>query len=276
MLIVLHVVFSMLFMTFAGAVYSAHVNWRTKHAEISVLLDKEKKGRSDAEAERDRLTSDLKTQLDGQKNLVTQLTGEKTGLGDQVRQLDAENKRLKTALDTERELASLNSVEAAERTKESQAQRAKNSDLYTSRNQLIKELQTATDRNFQLEFEVKQAKEKQQDSLNQIIAMRQFLASKNLPTDVSKMVIAGTPAPIVRGKVVEAEKARRGSLEFIEVSLGSDDGMRAGYELSVYREGKYLGKIRLDKVAYQSSVGVVIDKTKNSVIERGDNVSTEF
>jgi hypothetical protein len=42
------------------------------------------------------------------------------------------------------------------------------------------------------------------------------------------------------------------------------------------REGRYLGQIRLTLVNADSAVGIVTEKAKNIVIQKGDNVTTKL
>jgi len=91
------------------------------------------------------------------------------------------------------------------------------------------------------------------------------------------------PPPDVAGLVLDARKTRNRSTEFVHISIGSDDGLAVGHTLHVYRpadknggRAMYLGKIELVRVAPDEAVGTVIERAKNGIIERNDNVTTKL
>ncbi|MFN0053354.1 MAG: hypothetical protein ACKV0T_14315 [Planctomycetales bacterium] len=69
----------------------------------------------------------------------------------------------------------------------------------------------------------------------------------------------------------------------MEVSLGSDDGLKPGHEMTVYRSGlkgnqrsKYLARIKIVKSTPDKAVGQVIESSRNGLIQKGDYVTTKF
>jgi hypothetical protein len=74
--------------------------------------------------------------------------------------------------------------------------------------------------------------------------------------------------PELQGTVTELKDQ-----EFVEISLGADDGLRTGDTLIVFRDETYLGKITILRVAPDKSVAR-IDSRKGD-IRRGDRVATE-
>lgn len=275
-LVVIHLALSVIFMAFAGAVYTAQKNWMDKAGKAASA---QKKAEADyanlqTEAENERKAAKAtKDQLDEQ---VKQLTGEKTDLEKENTIVVADNKQLKTMLDAEKEVARLNSEEANERIKESILQRDKNSQLYQTRNDVIAELKKLEDKVFAMELQRQQFEEKYALLLRENAVMKSFLASKQLPTDPKQMLATTQPPTDVDGVVLKAEKAEKGSNEFVEISIGSDDDLRIGHQLTVYNQDKYLGRIRLIRVTPDKAVGLVIEKAKNTTIQRGDNVTTKL
>ncbi len=95
--------------------------------------------------------------------------------------------------------------------------------------------------------------------------------------DPKLMIAETTPPPPLEGRVVDYVKEKKGNTELVEVSLGSDDGLSVGHTMTVYnREGRYLGQIRLTLVNADKAVGIVTLKEKNTVIQKGDNVTTKL
>jgi chromosome segregation ATPase len=275
-LVVIHLVLSIVFMAFAGAVYTAQSNWMKKATDAKKAEDKAKSDYANLQAEADRERTAARQKEEGLQDQIKQLTGEKNSLQQENAILAADNKQLKTALDGQRELARLNGDEANERIKEAMLQREKNSQLYQSRNEVIAELKALEDKVFALELQRQQFEEKYAQLLRENATMKTFLASKQLPTDTSQMMAGTQPPTDVDGIILEARKAERGGNEFVEISLGSDDDLRIGHMLTVYNQDRYLGRIRIIRVTPDRAVGLVVEKAKNSVIQRGDHVTTKL
>jgi hypothetical protein len=275
-LIVIQLCFSLFFMAFAGAVYTAHSNWMTKFtkAQKDLLAEQGKVQNLQTEIEQERTASNAKIkQLEDNLNLVT---GERNNLQGENTRLLADNKTLQTALDGQREVAKLNSEEANERIAEAMTQREQNSLLYQSRNGVIGDLKKLEDDVFAMNLQREQLEEKYDQLLKERQKMVGYLALHKMETDPKKMVAGAQPPTDVDGVVLRAEKAEKGTNEFVEISVGSDDDLREGHELTVFNHEKYLGRIKLIRVTPDKSVGLVIDKAKNTVIQRGDNVTTKL
>lgn len=275
-LVVVHLFFSVCFMVFAGAVFTAHNNWMKKAKDADAALSKMKTELASARTEMDNLKTADTIKIRELEGQVTTLTGTNTGLTQRVEQLEVDTRTAKTELDAQRETAVLNSVEAKDRTTESMLQREKNSLLYNSRNEVFNSLKAAEEKIFAMELQRKQLEEKHSRLLAEVATMRSYLASKSLPTDTKQMMANTQPPGDVDGIILDFQKAEKGSNEFVEISLGSDDDLQIGHTLTVYSDDKYLGQIRLLKVEPDRSVGLVIAKQKNTTIKRGDNVTTKF
>ncbi len=275
-LVVIHLALSVIFMAFAGAVFTANSNWMAKAGKAATAQKKVEGEYANLQAEADKERSAAKQVQQQLQDSINELTGKLRQQTDENRIINAEYKQLKTALDAEKELALLNSTEADERTKESTLQRDKNSQLYKTRNEVIADLKKLEDKVFAMDLQKQQFEEKHAALLRENATMKSFLASKQLPTDPRQMLTTKQPPTDVDGVVLEARKAEKGSNEFVEISIGSDDDLRIGHELTVYHQDKYLGRIRLTRVTADKAVGLVIEKAKNTTIQRGDNVTTKL
>lgn len=275
-LVVIHLALSVIFMAFAGAVFTANSNWMAKAGKAAAAQKKVEGEYANLQAEADKERSAAKQAQQQLQDSINELTGKLRQQTDENRIINAEYKQLKTALDAEKELALLNSTEADERTKESTLQRDKNSQLYKTRNEVIADLKKLEDKVFAMDLQKQQFEEKHAALLRENATMKSFLASKQLPTDPRQMLTTKQPPTDVDGVVLEARKAEKGSNEFVEISIGSDDDLRIGHELTVYNQDKYLGRIRLTRVTADKAVGLVIEKAKNTTIQRGDNVTTKL
>lgn len=275
-LVVLHLVLAVVFMGFAGAIYTAQVNWRTAKENTQNRLDVAKKELVEkSTALTQAADAAAKKEADLQQQ-VTQLTGEKNALTLRNTSLEAETARLKALANSEQKIAGLSTSEAEQRLLEAELQRARNIELENSRNQLITANNKLSDEIFGAKVKLDALLAKHEESLREIATMKSFLASKDLPTDIKSMVVSTTPPPPVTGVVMDLRPARPGTSETVEISLGSDDGLTKGHELTIYRNDRYLGKIRLNFITPDRAVGEVVERTKNSTIQRGDNVTTRL
>lgn len=278
-LVVLHLVLSILFMAFAGAVFTSQKNWRTVAKTQTDLLAKATQKQKDQQAEFDKEKTDTAKKLGDQVDEIRKLTGEKSALDTQAKALDADNKRLNVALDGVRDQSALSTTEADERKKEADLQREKNSVLFQTREELIAGLQKASDDKFGLDLQLQQLTEKHERMLADLATMKRFLASKNLTTDPKLMQAQVTPPPPLDGLITDYRKDPKGGMEYVEISLGSDEGMNVGHKMTAYSaSGKYLGQIRLTQVYPDKAAGIVVkeEKAKNVTIQKGDHVTTKL
>jgi chromosome segregation ATPase len=278
-LVVLHLMLSILFMAFAGAVYTAQKNWRTVATTTQATLAKSEQKQKDLLAEMDKERTETKAKLDAQANQITQLTGAKVAADNQVTALDADNKRLNVALDGVRDQSALSTTEADERKKEADLQRERVSVLYKTREELVTGLQKSSDEKFALDLQLQQLLEKHERTLAEVATMKRYLSSKNLTTDPKLMQAQVTPPPPLDGLITDYRKDPKGGMEFVEISLGSDEQMNVGNKLTAYStEGKFLGQIRLTQVFPDKAVGIVVkeEKAKNVTIKKGDHVTTKL
>lgn len=82
--------------------------------------------------------------------------------------------------------------------------------------------------------------------------------------------IAGV-APKRDGNIRQVDSLNK----FVLLSLGSDDGLRTGHELDVYRGKKYLGRVQVTKTHPDRSVAIVLDDFRKGAIRSGDRVRTK-
>lgn len=275
-LVVIHLVLSVFFMAFAGAVYTTHANWQAK---LKTTNDTLKKTQADLAAARTEAENQRKSDSEKfaeMENQKREFEGLYSQLKIQYAALEVESKQTKLLLDAEREVAVLNTAEAKDRAAESMEQRGKNSQLYDSRNDVFDQLKDSEDKRFAMDLYLQQVEQKYAQLLQENATYRKYLASKKLLTDPSQMTATVTPPLEVEGVILEYEKSKRGTNDLLTLSVGSDDGLQKGHEMTVFGEDGYLGTVKLMTVTPDRSIGLVIKKMKNTQIKRGDNVSTKF
>ncbi|MEO8496575.1 MAG: hypothetical protein ABI614_16025 [Planctomycetota bacterium] len=67
-----------------------------------------------------------------------------------------------------------------------------------------------------------------------------------------------------------------GDSTLIEVSIGSDDGLRQGHTLEVFRNNAYLGRVKVTRLEPDRAVCEIIPEFRKGIIKRGDRVATKL
>lgn len=123
------------------------------------------------------------------------------------------------------------------------------------------------------------------DELNQAIALKTNLSERNnqFAQQITRMKLVMdyhgldelSPvrhiAPRVTGVVLAVN-----SSDLIEVSIGSDDGLKPGHVMQVYRGNQYLGQITIRTTGPDRAVGQIDKTLQRGKIQKGDNVTTKL
>ena len=113
-------------------------------------------------------------------------------------------------------------------------------------------LEIANERKSQLEKQVADAR---------VLLKQSGLSLDNLPKD---------RVPTISGVVMAVAD------NSIEVSLGGDDGLQAGHQIEVYRDGEYLGRAVVKSVKPDRAVAVLVREYSRGIVQRGDKVTTRL
>jgi hypothetical protein len=280
LLVIIQLVLSVCFMMLAGAVYTRHMTWMERANDNQLTIDSGIADYSRMETEKNDEIKALKADL---ARAQTDATNAKADLRlvenvneSQKIQIDTQ----KTELNTQQALATIAGDEAKIRREEALSGRRINEQLNSALNDQNQRVRQLEDELFNQQVGAKSLTEKYNTMLKTVATLRKVLVANQLDPDPNKYARKLAPPPLVMGKVLEAKKSGRGvSQEFIEISIGSDDGLTEGNTLYVFRAGaenKYLGEIRLKLVTADRAVGVVVVKAKNGVIEKEDYVTTKL
>jgi phosphoglycolate phosphatase-like HAD superfamily hydrolase len=283
--VVLIFVMSLVFMSFAVAVYATHRNWR----EV-VLLPREQVVPGKEIGLKFQL-DEAKVKNDGFKNELDKVTrerdAEKTARIDAVAKLENELKvRTKERNDRDRDLAALvqserNAVAAMNATqaeiaiaeKERSKLRTEVLQAQKDRDAHFKEVQRLLD-------ELHQAANDKVQLQNRLTTLAQDLAKAKEALryyDINENSDYKAKAPPRVDGVILATPGDG----LVEVSLGSDDGLRKGHQLEVYRisggASTYVGRIEVVKTAPNLSVCKLAPNfPQNSNIMKGDRVASKI
>ncbi len=224
-------IMSLVLMTFAGAIYFSHINWKDEiFREPTACLPGQQPGYKHQleAAEKDRES------LEAQINRLQQRVAESEQARDQV------VAKLQSAIvQKDKELTGLRAEKEAR--EEDQRQKVALLDKTT------KDLEEARAK---VDLLTKQVAEQQ--------------ARVDIDSDPTSLV------PTLDGRVIAVASGA------IEVSLGSDDGLRVEHVLEVYRDDEYVGRAVVTSVQPDRAVARLVKEYVRGVVQRGDRVTTRL
>lgn len=283
-LVVVQVVLSICFMGFAGAVFTAQHNWRAESTKFKENAENLQKNMVTLESEYGNYKTETTQKINDALSAAQTAKAANDALKAQNKSYQAQLETVRAERDTSVAQAETTGEEAKFRRQESGRQRVVNKTLHETVNDLRSNTKNLEDNIFTQSIREKNLIAKHNKVLGELKYLNKIVS--NLGIDPKDPAIAGmkTPPPAVEGLIINTKKNRQNGTKFVEVSLGSDDGLSKGHQLYVYRFGtkengnraKYLGKIELVYVNPDNAVGTVIDAAKNGVIEKGDHVNSKL
>jgi SMC interacting uncharacterized protein involved in chromosome segregation len=265
--VVLIFVMSLVFMSFAIAVYATHRNWReetkTQQERVNIArtkLEEVEKQKTGLEQQIDREAKAKTAALAQLETAKDELAKQRDDMEKQRNLLLEKDKAAVAALDSaQQNLKKLTTEVDTLRTQIRTAQEA--------RDQHFKQVVDLTDRVHQSQGEIDRLKERRTQLAREIADSRKVLTAHGLSKDTP---VDGIP-PQVQGKVLAVNRDN-----LIEVSLGEDDGLRSGHTLEVFRGDKYLGRIEVINTTPDRAVGKILAGFRKGAIQKGDDVATRF
>lgn len=179
----------------------------------------------------------LQKELDAQKKLKAELELQVTDLKGKVNSLQEEAEKLAIQIAEERKSKQDALAQLSEKVKEVE-------DIKTNFESAKKEhlsLQEQYDK-INKEYESLQQQLKSVKATNDDLARQLQDLEANKEVELDKIVV--TPGAEAEGKVLVVNK----EFNFIVVSAGNNKGLRPGVVLSIFRDGKFVAKVQVEKV----------------------------
>ena len=270
------VLMSVLFMWLAMAVYSTHKNWREAYNAVQQQYTQRNAEYSKLDSKYNTDIAELQRQIDVAQNEIANLQSDRTSLVAQRDDLATEINDLKQ----ERRDAT-----AAVSSTQANAER-----LASSNTVLQKEIitaQEAADDSFaktvaatatlhDTEAKLNVASEMLAAVTEQVAGMAEVMRNEGL--DPAMRV--GDSKPRVEGYVSTIR--RRAGDETIEITIGSDDGVKPEHTVEIFRSSenpsqtKYLGRAIVLSTNGDRAYARIIPELKKGQIQEGDRVATRF
>jgi chromosome segregation ATPase len=266
--VVLIFVMSLVFMAFAVAVYATHENWRLaveKPGGLKAQIQTLQATNKALTDERDKLNSYIAKEKEEWNRVRGQLETAKATMENDIKRLNDELKQL--AAEEEKAVAALNvaSQNLDKLTTEVATLRKDIVATQDDRDKRFDEAVKLQDQVNQSLGEYARIREREVQLAQQVAKMRDKLRSLGTHEDSP-----AEPAKVT-GKVLVVNKD-----DMIEVDLGTDDGIRTGLKLEVFRANKYVARVEVLTATSDKAIAKVVPGFKTTPLQVGDNVATRF
>lgn len=276
MLVVLQLCLSLLFVCFAGATFALQARWQEIAVKAEEKIETLQNDLNDTLADREQKVTDANTARDA---AIEELRIAQTELTTAMQQKDTAEGLLSEAIQA-RDKAQAESIrataEAASRHQETLSLREETTSLQKSMAVQLAEIRQKDSQILDLTGTVATLQRTQERLFTENANLNDLLRENNI--DPSQVVIGSVPEPVdkVDGYVVARRQNRSQTLEFVQITIGSDDKIKEGMTLYVYRDGTYVCDIEIQRVNPDSAVGVVVASTRRSNTRKGDRVTTQL
>jgi len=282
LLVFLQLTLSIVFAAMAGAVYTAHTNWKVTAEKYKADLSTKDQDLSRAITNAEMEKTDLTTRLNSEKDQRLKVEADLQTAQVQVAALQKDKIDLQSQNSSQTALAETKASEAGFRNEEALKQRLINSDVQKRLDEAQQELRIKTDGLFVTRTELADLEARHTALLQEKANLEKILANANVDFDIRRVMKLQSPPPVVDGVVQEVQNDRTGRAKMLVISIGADDGLIVGHELDAFRSGvdgrrpQWLGRVRVVDTRPDEAVCEVIQTAKNGIIEKGDNVTTKL
>jgi len=266
--------FSVVFMSFALAVYATHVNWRDRVMDpndgLQAQLKKEQDAKKELQGQIERFVAERDAERKALRDNVAALKTEKENL---LRENADMKKSLGEVQDRERKaVAALTATQnaAAAATGERDQLRKDVAEARKQREDEFKKAVALTDALHQNANDLTTLKARNITLVQDLQKYKDLLARQGLTQSID--VLLQKLPPAVNGEVMTSA----GGTGLIEISLGADAGLRKGDRLDVSRAGAggptYLGRVEVVELVPDRAVCKIIPEYQKGAIQKGDSV----
>lgn len=272
-LVIVILAFALFFLALSTVVFTASTNWREAYGEVTAKRDQMQQQLTTAQNDLAAQKTALEKEIADRDSRITSLDAQSTSLSNQIEGLQTDITSLRTQVEVEQrtaqtqvQIAQATTTEAQQLREQFQAAQKVANDYAARQTELDEQI-------FLLERQLNTATQNNEDLRNALADYQNYLESRGLPSDPEQVRLAaqGTlVSPDIEGRVLRIAD------DYLEVSIGSDDGVKTGQEYFVFRTGdspQYIGKIRITLTEADKAVGRLIFSNLGRKVMEGDNVA---
>jgi hypothetical protein len=256
---------SVIFFSLAVAVNASHINQKTR-------ADALQKQAADAQAKNTQLTTlleEMKTELAIEQHARTSaLASLQTQLAQTQSELQMQESTLAALQSAHTSLVQTEQATQQElkaKTDDNELLRQQFKAAKEDRNQTFQKLVAVKDEYNRLQGNFKTLEERERQTLDSYTLAKEKLDILDISPNTQLQT------PLVKGEVIAV--AANG---LVEISLGRDDGMLAGFTLEVLREGQYVGRLKVRRVEANQSVAEILTSHQKGYIRAGDRIISKL
>jgi hypothetical protein len=271
--VVLILVMSLVFMGLAMAVYATHKNWKDiidGPNGLATQLQTANQENERLKAQHNRRVEELDAEVAAAEQQVRKLEAERVGLIARNAEFQAERDQL---VQERREATAAVAATQANNDKlasDSATMRQQIRDEQQARDVAFKATLAATEELHQIRNEYEAALERAQQLTTKNAGMAHMMRAGGLDPEADPNGVV----PTVDGIVTEIRRVAGGQL--VELSIGSDEGLREGNTVEVFRGSRYLGRLEILQTSPDKSVARVDRRYQQGAIQEGDRVATRL
>jgi ABC-type Na+ efflux pump permease subunit len=273
-LVIVIMAFALMFLGISTVVFTTATNWKEATTKAKLQVADLQKKNSDAKTAAEALKKDFLAAKTEHENATQKLQNSIAQLTESTENIRKEATAARSEVATAQTNAKTALEEAEHSRKEADRLREQKMEVEKQANE-YKLRQSELNDNIRILTRERDVAKKNADALRETAAKFSALLRQNgLSDNIEQVKALGSP-PAVHGEVARVARNNR-----VELTIGSDDGLVVGHELSLYRlkpKPDYLGKIRIISVDPDQAVGEVIGGTvQGKQIKEGDIVSSTF
>ncbi|HEX5471635.1 MAG TPA: hypothetical protein VFW73_07095, partial [Lacipirellulaceae bacterium] len=246
--VIVIVVLSVMFMGLAMGVYATHKNWQQVADKLKADLTKAQAENSQLVTEHNRKVEELQRENTAHEQQAVKLEAERVALVQRNAQIQTEIDGLKQ--NQRDHIAAVAATQAINQglATEVTGLRQKIRTAQQDRDKLFKTALDATEELHEAAGEYNTARERSEQLTKQVAGMTTVMRENGINPGTEP----GAVVPTVEGVISKVERKPGGQL--VEVTIGADDGLKAGNTLEVSRGDKYLGRLEIIETSPDKSV----------------------
>ncbi len=251
---------------------SSHIDHKKKVSEFQTLaknlertvdalkktIEEQKTSHAQEQLARKTALAELQTQLGAAREQLAQANTELNG---KAATLTIQTQKLSETIDR---VASL--------TKANETLKTEIDKIITDRNNQRKLVITQTDKlnaMLSIEADLKEEMARLQSDATLYQAKAETAAAALLAAGIKDY--DDVPPTDLKGEILAVNSSQQ-----VVVSVGRDDGLRAGHTLEVYRGGQYLGRIEIKRTEDDKAIGQILASFRKGYIQAGDKVAAKI
>ncbi len=273
---VLIFIMSILFMGFSVVVFATHRNWKmlvdnTDTAKGPLGLKQQLQAQVETNkglrAELDSLTNRLAVEMAARRSALSALETKLADAQQRLTQKEAELAGLQAAQTEATAAINLAEARLAELVVDIQKLRDEIRVVQGQRDESFQRVVDLTDKLYSAAGVERNLKEREAQLIGEISKYKRVTDVMGVNPSMPVEMIA----PPLDGIVTAV-----GDKNLIEVSLGSDDGLRVGHRVEVFRDNNYLGSAMVLKTDPDRAVAQMDEKSQRGLIKVKDRVATKL